>query len=159
MPEAAVDFAVVAYREEGLWQVATLPPRVAEALDTLVPALRVWPADTGALGLVSVDEDFFVVVRVLGAQVRLLLSDVTAASEWPLARQVLETLELPEPDDDEEPAPAGDLGIVADLGLSAMDLGVLCDDIELYPDEALGDVARKLGFERQFRAAVDAVAV
>ncbi len=68
-------------------------------------------------------------------------------------------LELPEPDDDEDPAPAGDLGIVADLGVSAMDMGVLCDDVDLYPDEALSDVTRKLGFGRQFQAAVDAVAV
>jgi len=158
MSEAAIDFAVVAYREEGVWQAAPLPSRIAADLNTLISALRPWPSDTGALGLVSVDEDFFVLVRVLGPQVRLLLSDVTAASEWPIARQVLEALELPEPDDDEEPLPAGDLGIVADLGVSAMDLGVLCDDVDLYPEEALSEIARKLGFERQFQAAVDAVA-
>ena len=159
MAEADIDFAVVAYREEGAWQVAPLPARVGAELDTLVQALRPWPSDTGALGMVSVDEDFFLLVRVLGAQVRLMLSDVTAATEWPIARQVVDSLELPEPDDDEDPQPAGDLGVVADLGVSAMDLGVLCDDDDLYPDEALSEVARKLGFERQFRAAVDAVAV
>lgn len=159
MSEDAIDFAVVAYREEGEWQVAPLPARVAGELETLVQALRPWPSDTGALGLVSVDEDFFVLVRVLGAQVRLMLSDVTAATEWPIARQVVERLALPEPDDEEDPQPAGDLGIVADLGVSAMDMGVLCDDVDLYPEDALSDIARKLGFERQFQAAVDAVAV
>lgn len=159
MSEDAVDFAVVAYREEGEWQVAALPTRVAADLETLVQALRPWPSDTGALGLVSVDEDFFVLVRVLGTQVRLMLSDVTAATEWPIARQVVERLELPEPDDEEDPQPAGDLGVVADLGFSAMDMGVLCDDVDLYPEEALSDIARKLGFERQFQAAIDAVAV
>ena len=158
MAVADVDFAVVAYREEGVWQVAPLPARVGTELDSLVRALRPWPSDTGALGMVSVDEDFFLLVRVLGPQVRLMLSDVTAATEWPIARQVVDSLELPEPDDDEDPQPAGDLGVVADLGVSAMDLGVLCDDDDLYPDEALSEVARKLGFERQFRAAVDAVA-
>ncbi|MBA2532525.1 MAG: tRNA adenosine deaminase-associated protein [Nocardioidaceae bacterium] len=159
MTEAAVDFSVVAYREEGVWQVAPLPTRVANDLDTLVQALRPWPSDTGALGLVSVDEDFFIIVRVFGSQVRVLLSDITAATEWPIASSAIDLLELPEPDDDEEPAPAGDLGIVADLGVSAMDMGVMCDDIDLYPDEALSVVARKLGFEKQFQAAVQAVAV
>ncbi len=42
--------------------------------------------------------------------------------------------------------PAGDLDILGDLGLHAMDMGVLLDDDELYPDEVLSDVARRLGF-------------
>jgi hypothetical protein len=40
-----------------------------------------------------------------------------------------------------------------------MDMGVLCDDEDLYPEELLGDVARFVGFEAQFQAAVDAVSV
>jgi hypothetical protein len=41
--------------------------------------------------------------------------------------------------------------------MSAMDLGALCDDIDLYPDEMLGEIADKLGFGPQFREAVDSV--
>ncbi len=159
MPDSAVDFALVAYRDEGIWQVQPLPLRAGEDLDELILALRPWPSDTGALGFVSVDEDFFVLARVLGPDVRLLLSDITAATEWPLASGVVDLLDLPEPDDEEDTQPAGDLGIVADLGVSAMDMGVLCDDPDLYPDEVLSDVARRLGFAAQFAAAVDAVSV
>lgn len=159
MAQSSVDFAVVAYRDDGAWQVETLPLRAADDLDTLVAALRPWPSDTGAIGMVSVDEDFFVIARVLGRNTRLLLSDVTAAAEWELASGIIDELDLPEPDDEEYRQPAGDLGIVADLGVSAMDLGVLCDDEDLYPDEVLGDVARRIGFESQFQAAVDAVSV
>ncbi|MGI8434122.1 MAG: tRNA adenosine deaminase-associated protein [Nocardioidaceae bacterium] len=159
MPDSAVDFALVAYRDEGIWQVQPLPLRAGEDLDELILALRPWPSDTGALGFVSVDEDFFVLARVLGPDVRLLLSDITAATEWPLASGVVDLLDLPEPDDEEDAQPAGDLGIVADLGVSAMDMGVLCDDPDLYPDEVLSDVARRLGFAAQFAAAVDAVSV
>ena len=83
---------------------------------------------------------------MLGAEVRLLLSDVTAATDWPLAAAVVEHLDLPLPDDEEEQEPAGDLGIVADLGMGAMDMGALLDDYELYPDEMLGDIASRLGF-------------
>ena len=159
MAKSAVDFAVVAYRDEGLWQVQPLPSGSADDIDTLVTALRPWPSDTGAIGLVSVDDDFFVIARVMGVRTQLLLSDVTAATEWELASGVIDLLDLPEPDDDEDPQPAGDLGLLADLGVSAMDMGVLCDDEDLYPEDVLADVARQIGFESQFQAAVDAVSV
>jgi putative tRNA adenosine deaminase-associated protein len=145
-----VDFALVAYREEGVWQVQEVDPEKAADLDGFAAELRRYPGDGGSLGLVSVDEDFFLLVRVLGPAVRLLLSDVTAATDWPIARSVVDHLELPLPDDEEDQEPAGDLGIVADLGLGAMDMGALLDDYELYPDEMLGDIAGKLGFGSQY---------
>jgi putative tRNA adenosine deaminase-associated protein len=145
-----VDFALAAYREEGVWQVVELDPERAADLDGFTTELRRYPGDGGSLGLVSVDEDFFVLVRVQGEQLRVLLSDVTAATDWPIARWVVEHLDLPLPDDDDDQEPAGDLGIVADLGLGAMDMGALLDDYDLYPDEMLGDIATALGFGRQY---------
>lgn len=145
-----VDFALVAYREEGIWQVQEVDDVLASDLDSFATELRRYPGDGGSLGLVSIDEDFFLLVRVLGPQMRLLLSDVTAASDWPIARSIVDHLDLPLPDDDEDQEPAGDLGIVADLGLGAMDMGALLDDFDLYPDEMLSDIAAKLGFGRQY---------
>lgn len=149
-----VDFALVAYREEGVWQVDNIPVAALEDIDTVADELRRWPGDGGALGLISIDEDFFILVRVLGARTRVLLSDITAATEWPLARSAVEHLDLPLPDDDDEPVPAGDIGIAEDLGLGPMDMGALLDDYELYPDEMLGDIAERLGFGAQFNEAV-----
>lgn len=80
-----IDFALAAYREEGVWALEEVAHDVLEDLDTFAAALRRFPGDFGALGLVAVDEDFFLMVRVAGPQVRLLLSDVTAAEEWELA--------------------------------------------------------------------------
>lgn len=145
-----IDFALAAYREEGVWALESVAHDVAEDVETLSAALRRFPGDFGALGLVAVDEDFFVVLRVAGPQVRVLLSDVTAADEWRLAQSAVERLGLPQPDDDEEPEPAGDLDILGDLGVTAMDMGVLLDDEELYPDEVLSDIARRLGFGAMF---------
>ena len=159
MTESAVDFAVAAYRDEGEWQVETLPAEVGTDIDALVDALRPLPSDVGSIGFVSVDEDFFVIARVRGRDVRLLLSDVTAATDWPLASGVVDLLDLPEPDDEEERQPAGDLGIVSDLGVSAMDLGAICDDPERYPDEVLSEIAGKLGFGAQFDDVVESVSV
>ncbi|MDX6296882.1 MAG: hypothetical protein QOI51_739 [Nocardioidaceae bacterium] len=155
---AAIDFAFAAYREDGVWQVTALPPRAATELTVLLHALGQLPSDAGTLGMVSVDEDFFVLIRVSGNQVRLLLSDVGAATESPLALAVVDHLELPHPDDDDDQIqPAGDLALVADLGLPAMELGALCDDLDLYPDEVLSDIARRLGFGREFNEALDLV--
>ena len=153
-----IDFAVVAYREEGTWQVEPLAEDTVEDLDSLAAELRRWPGDGGSLGLLSVDEDFFLIVRVLGAETRILLSDITAATDWPVARSAVEHLELPLPDDEDDQVPAGDLGIVADLGMGAMDMGALLDEYELYPDEKLGDIATKLGFGTQFEEAVGVAA-
>lgn len=150
-----VDFAVVAYREEGVWQVEQIAQHRLDSIDQLSRELRRWPGDGGSLGLLSFDEDFFLLVRVLGARTTVLLSDVTAATDWPIARSVLKHLELPVVDDEDEQAPAGDLGIVSDLGMGAMDMGALLDDYELFPDEILGDIATKIGFGPQFEEAAE----
>ncbi len=158
MPDAgATDFAVVVYREDDRWEASVLPPRVGEDLDSLVEATRRQSgASGGAIGFVSVEDDFFVAVRVRGQDVSLLLSDVTAAGESPLAGEVLEALDLPLPGpDDERVQPAGDLTIFSDLGLKAMELGALCDDLDLYPDEMLDSIAARLGFGEPFRQALE----
>lgn len=152
-----IDFALAATREDGAWQVSELPPSVAADLDGLIRALAQLPSDAGTLGMVSVDEDFFVLIRVSGGDVRMLLSDVGAATEDPLARAVVDHLALPAPDDDDDQIqPAGDLGLLADLGLSAMELGAMCDDIDLYPDELLGDIARRIGFGGEYDTLISA---
>ncbi len=153
---AAIDFAVAAYREDGDWTVSTLPPRAATELPVLIHALAQLPSEVGTVGMVSVDEDFFLIARVSGSHVRLVLSDVGAATESPLAMSVVDRLDLPLPDDDDDQIqPAGDLGLLADLGLSAMELAAMCDDLDLYPDELLADIANRLGFGHEFDALLD----
>ena len=144
-----VDLAVAAYREEGVWQLQELPESALETVDTVARELRRYPGDNGAMALIAVDEDFFLLVRARGAEFAVLLSDASAATDWLLARSAVDHLGVPVEDDD-DPAPAGDLAIVADMGIPAMDMGVLLDDDELYPDEQLSDIAAKLGFGPRF---------
>jgi putative tRNA adenosine deaminase-associated protein len=146
----AVDFALAAYREEGVWQVQEFAHDVLIDIDSLSHALRRFPGDGGAIGMVAMDEDFFVVIRVAGARTRVLLSDITAAAEWELADSAVQFLGLPDPEDEDDQVPAGDLDLLGDLGMSAMDLGVLLDDTDLYPEEILSEVARVLGFGELF---------
>lgn len=150
----AVDFALAAFREDGAWTVAELAHDLLDDVDTVVHALRRFPGDGGAVAMIAVDEDFFVLVRVAGGDTRLLLSDITAADEWELASSAVEFLGLPQPEDDDDQVPAGDLDLLGDLGMHAMDMGVLLDDVDLYPDEMLSDIARKLGFGELFDDAV-----
>ena len=150
----AVDFALAAYREEGVWQVQELVHETLVDIESLSHALRRFPGDGGAVGLVAMEEEFFLIVRVAGASTRVLLSDVTASDEWELAASATDFLGLPPPEDDDEQLPAGDLGLLDDLGMSAMDMGVLLDDFDLYPDEMLSEVARRLGFGSLFDEAV-----
>jgi putative tRNA adenosine deaminase-associated protein len=155
--ETLVDFAVVAFREDDQWQVAVLPPRAAETLQAFIAALRQQPTEGIALGLSSFGDDFFLAVRLHGEEVRLMISDATAAGEWPIAAQALETVDepLPDEDDDERVQPAGDLAIFADLGVNAMELSAICSDLEMYPDEMLAQIAAHIGFGPQFDQAVD----
>lgn len=148
--EDGVDFALAAYREEGVWQLQELADPALDTLDTLCVALRRFPGDGGAVGLVALDEDVFMIVRVQGPHVRVLLSDITAADEFDLARTAVEHLALPFPEEDDDQGPAGDLDILGDLGMHGMDMGVLIDDFDLYTDEVLSDVASRLGFGPAF---------
>jgi putative tRNA adenosine deaminase-associated protein len=155
--EAAESIAVVVYREDGAWQSGVLPERVGSDLDGLIQVLRQQPAENGAIALVNVADEFFVVLRVRGDEVRLMLSDVTAAVEWDLARQVVERLGVDAPAEDgmDEVWPAGDVGIFADLGLDEIELGVLLADLDAYADEILTSVADRLGFADVYDRALE----
>ena len=146
-----IDLALVAYRDEGEWSLAELPDRALDSVDAIARELRRYPGDNGALAMLSVAEDFVLLIRALGNEVRVLLSDATAATDWSLARSAVDHLGI-HVDDEDEQVPAGDLGIVGDLGLPASDMGALLDDYDLYPDEILSEVAGRIGFGRSFDA-------
>ncbi len=152
-------YAVIAFREEGTWQVGLLPDVLTDDLDGLIAAVRQQPGENGAFALVDVADEFFVVVRVQLGRVRLLLSDVTAAVAWDLAVQVLEHLDLDVPGDDdlEEVWPAGDLSIFADMGLDEIEMGAILADLDAYADEMLTLLARRLGFADAFERVVEAL--
>lgn len=154
MGEDDVDFALAAWRADGGWEIDDIAPPAYDSVDTVAHALRRFCVDGVAVGMIAVDEDFFVLVRVDELRTRVLLSDVTAADQWELAESALDFLGLPPPEDDDGPEPAGDLDLLADLGVSAVELGELLDDVELFPDEMLSEVADGLGFGEEFDDAV-----
>jgi putative tRNA adenosine deaminase-associated protein len=155
--EDGTDFAVIVYREEDQWEADALPAGVTDDLDGFIQLLRRQPSMGGTIGFAGVDDYFWVAVRVLGEDVSLFLSDLTAAVDYPLARQVLEALDIPAPADDEvdQVLPAGDLSIFADLGLDEMELGAVSADLDLYPEDAVAHIAERLRFGDAVERALD----
>jgi len=152
-----IDFVLAAYREDGQPYVQSLSKDLANDLEELIVQLRRLPGDAGALGFVSLVEEVFVITRVRGQHVQVLLSDAAAASDWPIARDVVDYLgEEPLDEEEEEGEPIGDLGIVADLGLSDFDMSAIIDNLELGSVEMLTQIADKIKLNPQFRKAVEA---
>jgi putative tRNA adenosine deaminase-associated protein len=155
------DFCVAVYRDDDVWEVEVLPAALTENLDGLMQALRQRPGIGGTIGLAAVGDDFFVALRVIGTSVSAFLSDLTASVDWPLAWQVLEYLDIPVPEDEDldQVLPAGDMSIFADLGVDEMELGALSGDLDLFPDEVLASLARRIGFGPALERALDAAAL
>jgi putative tRNA adenosine deaminase-associated protein len=152
-----IDFVIAAYREDGQPLVQALQSPLANDLDELIVQLRRLPGDAGALGFVSLVEEVFVIVRVRGQHVQVLLNDSGAANEWPIARDVADLLneEIPDPDE-EETEPMGDLGILSDLGISDFDMETIIDNLDQTSDQMLAEIADKIKIGPQFRKIADA---
>lgn len=149
-------FAVAAFRDAGQWRVEPLPPAVLDDLGVLLQALRGQPPEGSPFVIANVDDEFFLIARQDGPRYSLLLSDLTAAVEYPLAAQVLARLGEDPPDDDEldEVWPVGDLDMFTDLGLPEDEIEQLLDDIDAYPDEMLETLVERIGLGDLYAQAV-----
>ena len=143
-----VDIAIAAWHEDGRWSLGLLPD--AHDLPHIIEQLRAQQTNGGAIALLAIDEEFFMIVRVLGSHITMFLSDITCSFDYAVAAEFLKLCDIDEPDADDDPLPAGQLEILADLGMSHMELATLCDDAELFPDEQLEAIAKRLGFGDQF---------
>jgi putative tRNA adenosine deaminase-associated protein len=150
-------FAVAAYRDAGVWHAEPLPPAVLDDLGVLLQALRSQPPEGGPFVVACVDDEFFLVARQDGARISLLLSDLTASVEYPLAEQALARLGEDPPDDDEldEVWPVGDLDLFADMDLGEDEMGQILDDIDAYPDEMLDAIVERLGISETYKRATE----
>ncbi|MCL2653014.1 MAG: tRNA adenosine deaminase-associated protein [Propionibacteriaceae bacterium] len=147
-----IDFVVAVYREDGEPQVAEMALPLANDLDELIVQLRRLPADAGACAFVSISGEFFVVVRVRGKNVQVLLNDSVAASDWPIARDVADLIGLDIPEDDDESEIVGDLDILSDQGVSEFDMEAIAGGY----DEDSGDLVRQIADQMKIRTQFDA---
>jgi len=157
--QALPGFAVAAIREDGRWRCTRLTPEALVDLDVAITELRELRSTGAVVGLLDVDDEFFVLLRPNPRGVSLMVSDAVAALDYDVAADVLELLRVELPPDeeaiDEPPWPEGDLSILADLGLPADELEVLAGEVELYPDEQLAAIGRRCGFADALAEVVD----
>jgi putative tRNA adenosine deaminase-associated protein len=153
--EDDIDLVIALYREDGAPVALSLELDLANDLDGLITQLRRVPGDAGAVGLVSVAEEVFVIVRVRGKHVQVFCSDAAAATDWPIARDVVDFLEADLPDDDnDESYPIGDLDILADAGLPDFELEAMAEDYDEDATTLLELIATKVGFGPVFAKAL-----
>jgi putative tRNA adenosine deaminase-associated protein len=128
-------------------------------LDAAITELRSLRSTGAVLGLLDVDDEFFVLLRPTPGGVALMVSDAVAALDYDVAADVLDLLRVDLPTEEEvtdaPPWPEGDLSILADLGLPADELEVLASELELYPDEQLAAIGRRCGFADVLAEVVD----
>jgi putative tRNA adenosine deaminase-associated protein len=150
-------FAVAAFRDSGVWRAEPLPPAVLDDLGILLQALRSQPPEGGPFVIACVDEEFFLIARQDGPRISLLLSDLTASVEYPLAEQALARLGEEPPDDDEldEVWPVGDLDLFSDLNVAEEEMERILDDIDAYPDEMLDSIVEGLGLGEAYARATE----
>jgi putative tRNA adenosine deaminase-associated protein len=141
------DFAIEAWHEDGRWSIASLPD--PDDLTHIIDRLKKQQTNGGAVALIAIDDEFFLAIRVLGTHVKFFISDITCAIDYEVAAEFVDLADLDQPEEDEEPLPAGDLDIFADLGLHSMELSTICDDADLFPDEQIEAIANRLGFSDQ----------
>jgi len=136
-------------------RIARSPKRIGSKVRGVGVSLSCYVG--GTIGFAGVGDDFWLAVRVVGEEVSLFLSDLTAAADYPLARQVLKALDIPIPADDEldQVLPVGDMSIFADLGLEEMELGAVAADLDLYPEDAVAGIAERLRFGEAVEQALD----
>lgn len=149
--------AVLVLCHDGIWEASVLPDRLADDLDSVVGELRRQAAEDGAIAFLSVEDEFFVAARMVRGEPQLLLSDRTTVDEFDIARQALRLLgeDLPDDDDLDDVWPAGDLAMFTDFGLDERELGTILDDLDLYADEMILAIGRRVGFADAYAEAAD----
>jgi putative tRNA adenosine deaminase-associated protein len=164
MTEAAPgppSFAVRVSRPDQRWRVELLSHDAGDELPVLERAIGRPGADGWPPPFVLVVDSrlYFVALRHgPGGMVRALISDATML-EWVLAAEVVERYGIGVDtegafDDDEAGWPGGDLDLFADDGLPADDLRTIVTADDLWADEMVDRIARRLGFADELAAAV-----
>jgi putative tRNA adenosine deaminase-associated protein len=153
-----IDFCVAVYREDGEPTGVALEPDLANDFEALIDYLQRIPGDAGAIGLVSLDSEVLVAVRVRGPRhVQVLVSDAYFVDTWPIVRDAIDFLGVEVGTGDiPEDGPVGDLGMFADQGVSEMDIeAMFMEGDELTSEDIAERIANGARFGGVFRKAVD----
>ncbi|MDO5033082.1 tRNA adenosine deaminase-associated protein [Corynebacterium sp.] len=146
-----ISCAVTVARSGGEWVLRPFQDDFSDP-QTSINAVRSLRSEGAAFALLCVEDDYFIVVRPVPGDVRVLISDATYGAEDDFVADFLELrdLEIPDLDEDEleeaDPYGDGDFDIFEDLGLSEDQVGYIIDNDEDWPSDMLLRIAGELGF-------------
>ena len=149
----SVDFGCIAWHEDGRWDASLL--NSTRDIGLIIDALKSQQTNGGTIALIAIEDEFVIIARVLGDQMRMMISDITYALDYEVAAELVEVLDLEYPQEEDESQPGGDIDLLSDLGVGEMELLAILDDTELYPDEQLEAIANRLGFGEQFNQVIE----
>ena len=156
--EAVPGFAIACVREDGKWRCTAMDSSFLGELDAAITALRKVRSTGAIIGLLGIDDQFFLLLRPAPSGLSLLLSDAAAALDYDIAADALDLLRVEPPsEDDDEVWPEGALDILEDIGLPAAELQVIVGEVDLYPDEQLQMVAQRCGFADEYNKLLDTI--
>ena len=147
------DFGVIAWHEDGRWELSELAD--CRDLTRIIDQLKSQRTNGGAVALIAIDEEFFIAARSLGTHLQMMISDVTYAADYDIAADLLDMLDLPFPEEDDEPQPGGDIDLFKDLGMNEMEIEAISHDVDLFPDEQIDAIATRLGFGEELAEYLD----
>ena len=147
------DFGVIAWHEDGRWELSELADW--RDLTRIIDQLKSQRTNGGAVALIAIDEEFFIAARSLGTHLQMMISDVTYAADYDIAADLLDVLDLPFPEEDDEPQPGGDIDLFKDLGMNEMEIEAISHDVDLFPDEQIDAIATRLGFGEELAEYLD----
>ncbi len=147
------DFGVIAWHEDGRWELSELAD--CRDLTRIIDQLKSQRTNGGAVALIAIDEEFFIAARSLGTHLQMMISDVTYAADYDIAADLLDVLDLPFPEEDDEPQPGGDIDLFKDLGMNEMEIEAISHDVDLFPDEQIDAIATRLGFGEELAEYLD----
>ncbi|AEX68924.1 tRNA adenosine deaminase-associated protein [Corynebacterium diphtheriae] len=147
------NFAVTVARVNATWQVRAFNDDYS-SLKRSIDAVRTLRAEGAAFAMLSIEDDYFVLVRPTPQGVKLLISDATAATEDDFAADILDELDADQPDPEDTPYAEGDFDILADLGLSEQIMSIITDETDWWASEQLQRIAEELGFDDELEQAL-----
>jgi putative tRNA adenosine deaminase-associated protein len=154
--EEDLDYSAILWREEGIWNAIKVPARQAIVLDDLLDLCRQYPGEGGVYAVVGVSGEFFILLRSDPRKTEALISDGIALLDWDIAEDAADLIDLQWQEDDLEDYEAiGDLNILANFGLKAEDLSMICENPDLEPDQQISEVFKRIGAELAWKKIIN----
>jgi putative tRNA adenosine deaminase-associated protein len=154
--EEDLDYSAILWREEGIWNAIQVPAQQAVVLEDLLALCKQYPGEGGVYAVVGVSGEFFILLRSDPRKTEAFISDGFALLDWDIAEDAADLIDLQWQEEDlEEYEAFGDLNLLANFGLKAEDLSMICENPDLEPDQQISEVFKRIGAELAWKKIIN----